>query len=353
MKIFEIPTPALVLDKTDFEYNLSLMAELAKDNGLDLRPHYKSHKCPEIAKKQIELGAVGVCCAKLGEAFDLADSGIQDIYIANQITDHAKIEKLAKLAGRVKLSLCVDSKENLADIEKALEKELTFANLYIELDTGMGRCGVDEEGVLALAKYAREKCPRLNFVGIQAYSGHISHEYDNKKRKSAVKLTMDKLTRLIGMLKSEGFENLKISGVSTGTLLDKAPYGIYSEIQVGSYIFFDTSYGMMTLPFKNSLKILATVISVKPDRAITDAGVKSCGVDQEMPKVSGLEGAELALHEEHGIISLANHGLKVNDRVAYIPGHCCSTVNLYRKIYLCDGDEVVTELEVTSSGKSQ
>ncbi len=353
MKIKEIPTPALILDEEKFEYNLALMARLAKENGLDLRPHYKSHKCPEIARRQIELGAVGVCCAKLGEAIDLADNGVEDIFIANQITDLNKISELARLAGRVKLSVCVDSEENMLAIEKALEAERTFASLYIELDTGMGRCGVDEEGVFALARLAKERCPRLNLVGIQAYSGHASHEYDSEKRKAQIEAAIHKLTHLISMLEGIGIKALKISGVSTGTLLDEAPFGIYNEIQVGSYIFQDSSYGRMELPFKHSLKILATVISTKPSRAVTDAGVKSCGVDQEAPEVDGFDGAKLELHEEHGIITKENHGLKINDRVCYIPGHCCSTVNLYRKIYLVKGDAVVREIAVVSSGRSQ
>lgn len=353
MNVNEISTPALIVEKSIFEKNLYRMKELSEKLGLILRPHYKSNKCPYIAKKQIELGSVGVCSAKLGEAIDLAESGIKDILIANEIVEPAKIKVMAELSKKAVLTVLVDSKENAIAIENALEEADSYMRCYIELDTGMHRCGGTVEECIELASYITSALKRLTFGGIQAYAGHLSHEADEEKRHISVKAVVSEVKRLVKALEERGIRVPIVSGISTGTILDKAEFSIYNEAQTGSYIFSDASYNKLNHGFENSLFVLTTVISARPDRIVTDSGVKTCGVDQGPPEVVGLEDYKIELHEEHGLITKSGHNYKVCDRLRYIPGHCCSTINLYDKIYFVDGDEVVDIVPIVSRGKSQ
>ena len=232
MKISDISTPALILEKGTFEKNLSKMKELVEKYGIMLRPHYKSNKCPYIAKKQIELGAVGVCCAKLGEAFDLVDNGVENVLIANEIVTEKKIKDMAHLAKRAKLTVLVDSIENANNIEKALTEADSFMSCYAELDTGMNRCGGNVEETVELSLWIKNNLKRLSLEGIQAYAGHLSHEKDGEKRCREAEGVINKVKEVVTALKEKGIEVPVVSGISTGTLEDKAPYKVYNEAQL-------------------------------------------------------------------------------------------------------------------------
>ncbi|MCE5197116.1 MAG: DSD1 family PLP-dependent enzyme [Negativicutes bacterium] len=354
MQIDGIETPALILDQQKFEQNLQTMMDLIKDSGMALRPHYKSHKSTAIALKQIEYGAKGITCAKLGEAEDLAEAGVQDILIANQIVQPAKLSRVAWLARRCRLTLCVDCEENIL----ALAAAATFANAtvhcYVEFDVGMKRCGVTTfAAVEELARCIMAQ-PHLSFDGIQAYAGQLSHEYNTQKRTSASALTDQTLVELKKYLEERGIPVAQISGGSTGTALLKGKPRIYTELQAGTYIFMDASYGKMQLPFEQALFVLTTVISSGEHWVVTDAGVKSVGVDQGNPVFVGFDpAAPVNMSEEHGAICLEINNCKINDKIFYIPGHSCTTANLHDKIYLVHGDQVVDRFLITSRGKAQ
>ena len=175
MRVEQLQTPALILEKKIFERNIQAMQTLLRDKTLQLRPHYKSHKCAAIARTQIQNGAKGMTCAKLSEAEDLADAGIEDILIANQIADPQKIRRAADLAGVCRLTVCVDNEENIHALSRAAKNAGTVIHCLIEYEIGMERCGVtDPEQVLKLAKCIASQ-PNLHFAGIQAYAGHASH----------------------------------------------------------------------------------------------------------------------------------------------------------------------------------
>lgn len=354
MKLNNLETPVLILDEQKFEANLKNMMELIKDSGMALRPHYKSHKSVEIARKQIAYGAKGITCAKLGEAEDLADAGIQDVLIANQIVQPSKLARVAHLANKCKLTVCVDCQENIFALEQAAAAADSHIHVYVEFDVGMKRCGVTSmEAVAVLAKTVLAQ-PHLSFDGIQAYAGQLSHEFDSDKRKRESGQTDENLVRLKVYLHEQGIEVKEISGGSTGTALLKGQPKIYTELQAGTYIFMDASYAKMDLPFQHSLFVLSTVISTGPNLVVTDAGVKAVGVDQGLPRFVGFPSdAPINLSEEHGAIRCANHGKKINDKVWYIPGHGCTTANLHNQIYLFKGDEVTGKILVTSRGKGQ
>lgn len=354
MKITEIETPALILDEAALLRNQAAIKTLMDEIGISLRPHYKSHRSVYLAQLQMSYGAKGITCAKVGEAEDLADAGIQDILIANQITAPSKIARAVQAAQKTNLTVCVDTKQNVLDLEEAAGLQNAKLSVYIEFEVGMNRCGVETlEEVYALAELI-QKQPHLRFNGIQAYAGQISHEYDDEKRLDHSVYIEQRLSLLKEYLESKGIPVKEISGLSTGTLpLRRELKTVYTEAQAGSYLFMDASYGKMSLPFEHSLFVLATVVSVRGDAFYTDAGLKTCSVDQGNPVLKDHTEVNGRLSEEHIAHQLPGHTYKVNDRVQYIPGHCCTNVNLFDKIYLVSEQEVLRVIPVTSRGKSQ
>ena len=351
MKRNDLPTPALVLDKKIFEANRRAMQELLCGRSLVLRPHYKSHKCAAIAKMQIADGAKGMTCAKLSEAEDLALAGIEDILIANQITDRTKLSRLAHLAGCCRLSVCVDCEENIDMLEAACAAANTKIYCLVEFEIGMERCGVlKEKDVLRLAKRISEK-EHLAFAGIQAYAGHISHMENEDERRAKTQETATRLYSLLDALEDQGTKAEILSGGSTGTSAIKAEMGLYNELQAGSYLFMDATYRSLSLPFDNSLFLLTTVVSTNDRMTVVDAGVKSCGVDQGMPLPVGFTAEKIVASEEHFQIHHPSQKFKVGDKLLLLPAHCCSTVNLHEAIFLIDGDRIADRIPVTSRGK--
>ncbi|MBQ7929688.1 MAG: DSD1 family PLP-dependent enzyme [Clostridia bacterium] len=350
MTIDRLPTPSLLLDESIFQANREAMKSLLKNSSVSLRPHYKSHKCAAIAHMQIQDGAIGMTCAKLDEAMDLADSGIEDILIANQIVDSRKLTIGAQLAGNCRLTVCVDNRDNIAAWEKAAAYAGTTVHCLIEYEIGMQRCGVTEiPDVIALAEQISE-CPHLQFDGIQAYAGHVSHMEKTEDRRRYTMENSRKLRILLEELKNTGFHIRTVSGGSTGTAAIKASEGLYTELQAGSYLFMDATYRTLDLPFRNALTVLSTVVSAKSGLIVVDAGVKSCGVDQGMPEPIGLTAEKIVASEEHFQLHQPDRMFRVGERIRLIPGHCCSTVNLYDKIYLTDGDTVIDRIAVTARG---
>ena len=343
-------TPALCVDKEILIRNMEAMRTLLQGTSLRLRPHYKSHKCAAIAKMQMEYGAIGMTCSKLCELEDLVEIGIEDILLANQIVDKSKIARLAYLAGDCRITVCVDSEENIRDLSSAAVMAGSTIHCLVEYDIGMERCGVVEnEDVLRLAR-AVINSPNLEFEGLQAYAGHISHVVDMGERRAMTAANYQKLKTLISYLKANGIEVNTVSGGSTGTAEIKAAEGLYTELQAGSYIFMDSTYRELDLPFKNSLYIVSTVVSTRDGLAVIDAGVKTCGVDQGMPAVDGVDVEEIVASEEHFQLHRPSASLKAGDRVKLIPGHCCSTVNLHDKIYLINKGKTVNRFNITARG---
>lgn len=350
MTLDRLQTPALIVDKRVFDENMKAMKALLEGKKLKLRPHFKSHKCAAIAHMQMESGAKGMTCAKLSEAEDLADAGIADILIANQITDPRKISRLAHLAGDCHLTVCVDDVENIKALAAAAKQAGTVIHCLIEFEIGMERCGVTEpEEVCRLAEcICREES--LHFAGIQAYAGHVSHMVTLEERKQYTEASRRKLVDLLKLLEDKGMPAEILSGGSTGTSQIKAEDGLYTELQAGSYLFMDSTYGDLNLPFKQSLFLLTTVVSAKEGLTVVDAGVKTCGVDQGMPKVEGATVREIVASEEHFQLHGLSLDCKVGDRLLLVPGHCCSTVNLHDRIYLVEDGKVVDRIPITGRG---
>ena len=348
MKITGLSTPALVVDVNILKANAEKMETLLAGTSLGLRPHYKSHKCAAIAKWQMKAGAVGMTCAKLSEAEDLCDAGVEDILIANQIADPVKIRRLADLAGNCHLTVCVDDAENVNALSRAAANAGNTVCCLVEYDIGMQRCGVvRKEDVLTLAKQIQNS-ENLVFAGIQAYAGHISHVEDLAQRKEMTAANDQKLKELLAYLRENGVEVKTVTGGSTGTSEIKAAEGWYTELQAGSYLFMDATYRNLNLPFENALFLLTTVVSQREGLTVVDAGVKTCGIDQGMPVPTDGAVTNIVASEEHFQLHGYTGSEKVGEKLRLIPAHCCSTVNLHDKIYLVDGDKVIDRIPVTA-----
>lgn len=348
-----IETPALFVDEDLMQQNMRAMKKLLEGTGLGLRPHYKSHKCSAIAKMQMDYGAIGMTCSKLCELEDLVDMGIEDILVANQIVDKKKIARVAYLAADSRITICVDDEQNIKDLSDAAVLAGTTIHCLVEFDIGMNRCGVKKrDDVLRLAKCVMN-APNLEFDGLQAYAGHISHIVDKKERTEKTLSNHRRLKLLISYLKKNGVAVKTVSGGSTGTAEIKAMAGLYTELQAGSYIFMDSTYDLLGLPFKNALFMMTTVVSCRDGLAVVDAGVKTCGVDQGMPFVCTYGVDKVEANEEHLLLHKPTEGIGVGKRVMIIPGHCCSTVNLFEKLYVIKYGKIVNRFNITARGSGK
>lgn len=335
----DVDTPALLLDLDAFERNLATLDRSLTGKPVQVRPHAKSHKCPQIALRQIEHGAVGVCCQKVSEAEALVRGGVHDVLVANEVVGTAKLARLAALARDARLGVCVDDRANIEDLQRAASGAEVQLDVYVEVDVGAGRCGVAPgEPALLLAR-AITQAGNLRFGGLQAYHGSAQHLRTAQERGSAIAGAVEKIKATAMLLEGNGLRVPVITGAGTGTYVLEAASGVYNELQPGSYVFMDADYGRNLgedgLPvheFEHSLFILATVMSHPvPGRAVVDVGLKAHSVDSGMPTVVGVPGAEYTkASDEHGVIALRGPGrLQLGDKVRLIPGHCDPTVNLY------------------------
>ncbi len=354
MKISQLDTPALFVDIQAMQRNMDRIDQVLAGTPMRLYPHYKSHKCPAIAKLQMQRGAGGITCAKLGEAMDLCDAGITDIVIANQVVQTEKLPRLAQLAQKCNLTVCVDHEENILALEKAMREQGSGKlRVLVEFEVGMKRCGVETfEEFLALAKCIGQQ-PHLIFAGIQAYAGHLSHEENAQARFEQIQQIEKRVAALKVYCEENGVCVTDVCGGSTGFAKDKPADTVYTQVQFGSYLFMDRSFLPLALDLEQALFVETTVLSVKADRFVVDCGAKTMTMDQHPPYFPDFPDAELTFSEEHTAVHVPNCGLKPGDRLRYIPGHCCTTINIFDKLAVVNGEDVVDIWDITSRGKAQ
>lgn len=338
-RLEDVDTPALLLDLDVFERNLEALDAVVALSSVRVRPHAKPHKCPEIARRQLARGAVGVCCQKVSEAEAFVRGGITDILVTNQIVGAPKLERLARLARAAHIGVCVDDAANVDDLERAAAAAGATMRVLVEVDVGGARCGVPP-GPPAVELAARVAgSPHLRFGGLQAYHGRAQHLRRHEERRAAIGAAVDAIEATLAMLESRGLEADVVTGSGTGTVEFETASGVYTEVQPGSYIFMDADYGRNldasgepVHVFQQSLFVLSTVMSrAHPGRAVLDAGLKAHSVDSGMPLVADVPGATYTrASDEHGVVELDGPGaLALGQKIRLIPGHCDPTVNLY------------------------
>lgn len=364
MFIADLETPAVVVDLDVMERNLSRMAEYCRSNNLRLRPHTKSHKIPELAKRQLALGAHGITVAKMGEAEVMLDAGITDMLIAYPIIGTGKTEKLAELATRANITVSLDSVDVARAISEEARKKDVRIGILVELDVGFHRCGVTtEHEVFAIARRVAD-LPGLEFKGLMFFPGHLQvGEHQRAELRAGVN---DFLQRTLAKLEHAGLSVETVSGGSTPTAREGHLFTGVNEIRPGMYIFNDRNMlavGVAKLE-DCALSVITTIVSTSvPGRAIVDAGSKSLSSDgYQVPDGRGFgmiktdPDAEVErLSEEHGNLntSRSTRAYRVGERLAIIPNHVCSTVNMHDRIYGVRGERVETVWEVAGRGKVQ
>jgi 3-hydroxy-D-aspartate aldolase len=345
MTLDEVDTPALVIDLDAFERNLRRLPERISGSSVRMRPHAKTHKCPVIALKQMELGAVGVCCQKVSEAEALVYGGVKDVLVTNEVVGRQKLRRLTALAHNARIGVCVDDAGQVGALDEAAGEAGITLPVYVEVNMGGNRCGVEPgEPALALARQIAD-APHLAFAGLQAYHGSAQHLRGWEERQHAIGEATKKARLTRDLLARHRIECPTITGAGTGTFEFEAGSGVYTELQCGSYIFMDADYGRNldrdgapTKAFEPSLFVWATVMS-RPaqDRAIVDAGLKALAFDSGPPLVPDEPAASYErASDEHGRLGIsgATNRLNVGEKVRLIPGHCDPTVNLY-DWYVC------------------
>ncbi|MEX1165348.1 MAG: DSD1 family PLP-dependent enzyme [Hydrogenophaga sp.] len=339
-----IDTPALVIDLDAMDRNLALMAAFAKNRGLRLRPHAKTHKSAELAMRQMAQGAAGVCVQKIDEALALWRGGVNDIYITNEVVCAAKLARLAQAVRDpgARFAIAVDSLLGIERLAEALAQAQVTApesiDVFVEIDVGHGRCGVESpEAVVPLAQHI-QRHPALRWAGLQAYQGAAQHLRTAAERNSALAASAMRVRDAMACLKASGIHTPLVTGAGTGSFVREAGGGQLGELQTGSYLFMDADYAVNendpgAPPFEHALFIKAQVMSCSARHAVCDAGHKSHAIDSGLPSVAFPSGLRYANGgDEHGVLHPTDIGAAppaLGSTVWLIPGHCDPTVNLH------------------------
>jgi D-serine deaminase-like pyridoxal phosphate-dependent protein len=335
----DILTPALLLDLDAFEANLARMIAQVNKSGKKLRPHAKAHKCPEIARRQIAAGAVGVCVATLAEAEMMARAGIKGLLLTSPVAQAQKIARIVATGAMV----VVDHVQQVELFQQAAKAAGIDVDILVDLDVGDHRTGAASlQQALGIAE-AADRASHLRLRGLQAYSVVGSHAAPGEERTRISREVFGLAAEVRDALQRGGFSTEILSGGSTGTWQVDTALPELTELQAGSFVLMDLAYQRAGLDFRHAMTVAATVISANHDAFVTvDAGYKSFSTDRGYgPEAVALPGSQYRWGgDEFGYIDLNGNKLKLGDRVEFIPPHCDPTSNLYDTIYACRGERV-------------
>ena len=351
--IEDLDTPTLLLDRAASDRNLAKMAQFFADRKSKLRPHFKNHKCVTLAKRQLAAGnAVGITCAKLGEAEILADHGVTNLLIANQVVGAVKVRRLAELAKRARVAVAVDHLDQVEAISRAAVAAGSTVHLLVEVDIGMGRCGLPPgESVVELAKQI-VKFPGVQLDGIQAYEGHLVNVIDRDQRRSQSQAAMQLAIDTRRLLEKSGIPVTCLSGCSSATYDSTGAMDGVDEIQAGSYATMDRQYYRLAPEFEIAMSLLVRVIS-RPtaDKAVLDVGVKGAGGEFGVPGIKDYPDVVVPffLAEEHVVVNNSPNW-SIGQPLHLIPSHACTTCNLHREFVVHENGRVVDVWPIEASG---
>ena len=339
----ELVTPALVLDLPAARRNIERMADALRPLPAAIRPHIKVHKSPELARLQVEAGAIGLSTATVWEASVLARFGLDHLFVVNTVVGAEKVRVLAELARERDVIVAVDDPANAAQLAAAAGVAGSELGVCIEIDTGMDRCGVDDAAAaLALARRI-VGMPGLRLVGITGYEGHCSLTEDRERRHALQREAMALFVGVADRLEADGIPVPIRSAGGTATWDWTAAYPGVTEIQAGSYVVMDQFHARMVGGFEHALTVAATVISRPRGRVIIDAGSKSIG-DGELSRIIGHDEPVVRFDEEHGVFAAGAAPPRLGEVVAVVPGYAPSTVNWFDAYHVIDGDGMVVDI---------
>ena len=336
----EIETPALIVDLDVMEENLALMAKRLEGTGVRLRAHAKTHKSPWLARKQMALGAVGVCCQKVSEAEVMVAGGVGNVLVSSEVTAVSKLRRLAALARHTNLMVVVDHPQGVAMLSEAVTAAGAEIGVLVDVDVGQGRCGVAPGEAAADLARRVEAAKGLELKGIQAYHGKAQHVDGFAERREVYAEAIARMRETVDAFEAAGLPLEIRSGGGTGSWRWDAESGVLNELQAGSYLFMDSHYGSIGGEnseiyddFQPSLFVLTTVVSAPgPGHVVMDAGHKALSSDSGLAPCLELEGAVHArASDEHGVLELspASRRPEIGETLLFQPSHCDPTINLY------------------------
>ena len=349
----DLDTPSIVVDLDVAEANLRKMQSFADRQRMGLRPHSKTHKSPYWAHRQLDAGAIGITCSKVGEAEVLVDGGVREILIANEIVGAKKIARLAALQKRANVTVAVDSAENARDLSEAAEAIGVEIPILVDVNVRMARCGVEPgEPATTLARTV-DGLAGLRFDGLMGYEGHVTADEDEKRQ--IVSEAMDKFKYAKDEITSAGLPVKVMSAGGTSTYMETSKIDHVTDIQCGSYVFMDGSYLGEMADFDMALTVLSTVISrPAPERAVLDIGRKSMNAESGLPRVVSPNGARLDhLNEEHGILELdeSAQNLRIGDQVRLLPMTAATTINIHDYYFCVRGGILEDVIPIAARGR--
>jgi 3-hydroxy-D-aspartate aldolase len=359
-----LDTPALLIDLGALMRNIERMAAFAKARGVGLRPHVKTHKSVEIARRQVAAGAIGVSCVTLGEAEVMVKAGVPDVLITSPAVTPSKIArvvKLARLAGPSGMMVVVDDPRNVADLAAATLGLPHPLEVLVDYGAGYNRTGAASEAqVLELASLIAAE-PRLKLRGLQAYAGNLQHIADREQRSAAAAGLRETVARIVAEAKRSGIHFDIVTGAGTGTHDLDARRDAFTELQAGSYVFMDAEYTQVlggpgqTSPFEVSLFVQTAVVSTNAAGWVTvDGGTKCFATDSGVPLVArGTDPSSryAFFGDEHGKLLFAGSRPALGERVEFVTPHCDPTVNLHDAYHVVDGDTLVAIWPVDARGR--
>jgi len=346
----DVVTPALVLDLPAARRNIAKMGERMAEMPADLRPHVKVHKSPELARMQVEAGAIGISTATVWEAIVMVRSGLDGVFVVNTVAGPEKLAALAELARDADVMVAVDDAANAAEIAAAARAAGSTLGVLVELDTGMDRAGVDTTGEAVALAGAVEELDGVRMLGVSGYEGHCSLTPERELRHERERTAMRFLVDTADAIRAAGLPCPIVSAGGTATWDWTASFPGVTESQAGSYVVMDTFHGAMVGDFEHAVTVVATVISRPPDRVVLDAGNKSMGAPA-LATIVGHDLPVLRFDEEHGIfVATPESGLRVGDVVELVPGYAPGTVNWYDAYHVVEDDVVVDVWPVVPRG---
>lgn len=366
MDIFELETPALVVDFDRLERNIARMQKIADDAGVKLRPHTKTHKTPAIAQKQLRAGARGVTVSKVGEAEVMERANIIDILVGFPLQGRSKIERMLNLNERANLRVSLDSLKVASDISEAAVARRQRAKIFVEVDTGLHRVGVPPgEPVCDLVREI-VKLRGVEFVGLFTHAGQAYGARDLEEIAEIAEQEGRCLVESAELLRRDGIAVQEISVGSTPTAPFVARVPGVTEIRPGNYVFYDASQLALRSCVQDdcALSVVATVVARHPDWLVLDSGSKALSSDRMAPQlvrgfglIKGYEESLIIerLSEEHATVKIVDGANlpAIGDRLEIIPNHACGTVNLYDRFFAARGNQVIGEYYIEARGKSQ
>lgn len=370
--VLDLETPHILLDQDRLQSNIQLIQDIGNTRGVNVRPHIKTHKCLELARQQIDAGAVGITSSKADEALVFINNGIRSVTVAYPLVVDAKLDRLIAAArtNDTDLRLIVDSAAGVDAIAKVAGRHEKDISIFLKIDVGLHRCGLteDDPGLVGLVQRILG-APNLNFVGLLSHAGHTYGADDADAARKIAREECEIMMRVRKKLESNGIEVSEVSvGSTPGTLASDSYDGI-TEIRPGNYVFMDRMPLRLKVIEINqiALSVLATVVSKNSDYFIIDSGSKTLSSDQGAHGMPGMEGFGLAypadrfedancemivtrLSEEHGVVIRGDFDLEIGSKVRVVPNHSCVVANLLDTYAVLKGGEIIDQWDIAARG---